>query len=113
MAWLNRILWLRCRLLMRTYARRSQQETGELMGIIQETFSGIQVVKAFRAEQRELQRFFGSASRLLRLHLKRARVQEVTGPLMEWLGALGGQQRPGRTQHPCLVGHRHERRRPH
>ncbi|MDF1554270.1 MAG: ABC transporter transmembrane domain-containing protein [Deferrisomatales bacterium] len=76
-------------ILLRSYARRSQEESGALLGIIQEAFSGIEIVKTFRAEEREIGRFRASGERLFRIGMKRARLHEVTAPMMEFLGAVG------------------------
>ncbi|HSH69376.1 MAG TPA: ABC transporter ATP-binding protein, partial [Deferrisomatales bacterium] len=75
--------------LIRSYSKRSQERVGDLSNVLQETFSGIEVVKSFRSEQREISRFRHSAEHLFRLGMKHARVNEATAPMMEFVGAIG------------------------
>ena len=75
--------------LMRRYARKGQERIGEISNVLQESFSGIEVVKTFRCEAAQVRRFDEEAEKLRRVHLKSARVNEATAPLMEFLGALG------------------------
>jgi len=79
----------RIAVLLRSYAKRSQQQVGDLSNVMQETFSGVQVVKSFRSEGREIGRFRATAERLFGLGMKVARVNEVTAPMMEFVGAVG------------------------
>ncbi len=74
---------------MRRYARRSQAQIGTIASVLQELFSGIEVVKSFRREAFELRRFHGEGERLRAVGLKSARVNELTAPMMEFLGAVG------------------------
>ncbi|MEW6490511.1 MAG: ABC transporter ATP-binding protein [Thermodesulfobacteriota bacterium] len=75
--------------LMRRYARKGQERIGEISNVLQESFSGIEVVKTFRREGAQVRRFDEEAEKLRRVHLKSARVNEATAPLMEFLGAAG------------------------
>ena len=73
-------------------ARRSvesgQSRLGELNQILQETFSGNRVVKAFGMEGFEIRRFRDAARRLLRDNLRAARSVVLTSPLMDMLAAV-------------------------
>jgi subfamily B ATP-binding cassette protein MsbA len=75
--------------LIRSYSRRSQERVGDLSNVLQEAFSGIEVVKSFRSEQREISRFRNSAEHLLGLGMKHARLNEATAPMIEFVGAIG------------------------
>jgi subfamily B ATP-binding cassette protein MsbA len=79
----------RISLLMRRYARKGQERVGEISNVLQESFSGIEVVKTFQCEGVQVRRFDEEAEKLRRVHLKSARVNEATAPLMEFLGAVG------------------------
>jgi len=79
----------RISVLMRRYARKGQERIGEIANVLQESFSGIEVVKTFRCEEIQVRRFDEEAERLRRVNLKSARVNEVSAPFMEFLGALG------------------------
>jgi ATP-binding cassette, subfamily B, bacterial MsbA len=69
--------------------RRSQEKIAELNVLLQESFAGTKIVKAFGGERHEVERFDRVNRRLLDLSLKDHRTAEITDPLMEVLGALG------------------------
>lgn len=73
---------------IRISSRSSQDKMAELNTVLQETFSGIRVVKAFGMEMFEIAKFKAATRRLLRVSLRWVRAQAVTSPLMEILGAL-------------------------
>jgi subfamily B ATP-binding cassette protein MsbA len=68
--------------------RRTQDNVAEISQILQETISGIRIVKAFAMEKFEVGRFREAARRLFRVNLRYVRAQALTSPLMELLGAL-------------------------
>jgi len=69
--------------------KRSQETVGALNVVLQESFTGTKIVKAFGRERLEQERFDGVNERLLRLALKDHRTDQLSEPLMEILGALG------------------------
>lgn len=69
--------------------RRTQEKIAELNTLLQEAFTGTKIVKAFGRETHEQGRFDRVNRRLLDLSLKDHRLDELTEPLMEVLGALG------------------------
>ena len=73
---------------VRRSTRKSQDNLAEISQILQETISGIRIVKAFAMEKFELGRFREAARRLFRVNLRYVRAQSLTSPLMELLGAL-------------------------
>src|SRR5579871_2994114 len=73
---------------IRSTSRRTQDHTGELNQILQESISGHQVVKAFGAESYEAGRFRKAARSLLRTNLRYTLQQGVASPLIEIFGAL-------------------------
>jgi subfamily B ATP-binding cassette protein MsbA len=73
---------------IRRTSRRTQDHTGELNQILQETITGQQVVKAFGAEAYESGRFRKAARSLLRSNIRYTLQQGVPSPLIEILGAL-------------------------
>jgi subfamily B ATP-binding cassette protein MsbA len=60
----------------------------ELNSVLQETFSGVRIVKAFGMEHFEVAKFRAATQRLLRTSLRWVRAQAITSPLMEVLGAV-------------------------
>jgi subfamily B ATP-binding cassette protein MsbA len=69
--------------------KRSQEKVAELNVVLQESFTGTKIVKAFGRERLEQDRFDGVNDQLLRLALKDHRTDQLAEPLMEVLGALG------------------------
>jgi subfamily B ATP-binding cassette protein MsbA len=69
--------------------KRSQEKVAELNVLLQESFTGTKIVKAFGRERLEQERFDGVNDQLLRLALKDHRTDQLAEPLMEVLGALG------------------------
>jgi ATP-binding cassette, subfamily B, bacterial MsbA len=69
--------------------RRSQEKVAELNVVLQESFTGTKIVKAFGRERLEQDRFDGVNAALLNLALKDHRTDQLSEPLMEVLGAVG------------------------
>jgi subfamily B ATP-binding cassette protein MsbA len=68
--------------------KRTQQKIAELNVVLQESFTGTKIVKAFGRERLEQERFDHVNDRLLSLALHDRRVDEMAEPVMEVLGAL-------------------------
>lgn len=73
---------------IRKHSRKSQDKMADLNNILQETISGIRVVKAFGMEGFEGNKFKGATKRLLKANLRWVRAHAVTQPMMELLGAI-------------------------
>ncbi|MBZ5627167.1 MAG: ABC transporter ATP-binding protein/permease [Acidobacteriia bacterium] len=73
---------------IRISSRSSQDKMAEINNVLQETFSGIRIVKAFVMELFELAKFRAATRRLLKINLRWVLAQAVTSPLMEILGAI-------------------------
>jgi subfamily B ATP-binding cassette protein MsbA len=73
---------------IRKSSRSSQDRMAELNSVLQETFSGIRIVKAFGMEIFEVMKFKAATRRLLRINLRWVIAQALTSPLMEILGAV-------------------------
>jgi subfamily B ATP-binding cassette protein MsbA len=69
--------------------RRVQERIADLNVLLQESFSGSKIVKAFGREELEHARFDDVNRRLLRLAVKNHRFEQAAEPIMEVLGALG------------------------
>ncbi len=74
---------------LREYAASSQEKIGEMSSHLQETFSGIRVVKAFDKERFESDRFQKKNQAYLKETLRATVVSEIATPLMETAGAIG------------------------
>jgi subfamily B ATP-binding cassette protein MsbA len=75
----------------RLYAlnRRTQRQIAQLAVVLQESFTGTKIVKAFGRERFQQERFDGVNDRLLGLSLKNARTDYIAEPLLELCAALG------------------------
>ncbi len=70
---------------LRVVWMRAQERTGELTTILQESLSGIKVVKAFDRQDHEGRKFSGKAGQLADEHLRVARIQASNMPMMTFL----------------------------
>ncbi len=71
---------------LRKYSTRSQARMADVSSILEETISGIRVVKAFSMEGFELRKFMEQTERYFRTRLKMTRVRKLANPLNEFLG---------------------------
>ncbi|MDR1945563.1 MAG: ABC transporter ATP-binding protein/permease [Desulfovibrio sp.] len=74
---------------IRKLTRKSMEQTGELTSQLQEVLSGIKVVKAFGAEEREKMRFDRENRRLMDFTLKGSLTGELASCCMEIIAAAG------------------------
>jgi subfamily B ATP-binding cassette protein MsbA len=73
---------------VRTRTRSGQDKLAEIQNILHETVTGNRIVKAFSTEVWEILRFKRAASRLFRANLRNVRIQSISSPLMDSLGAV-------------------------
>ncbi|MBZ5552950.1 MAG: ABC transporter ATP-binding protein/permease [Acidobacteriia bacterium] len=73
---------------IRRTTRSSQDNMADISNILHETITGIRIVKAFVMERFEFLKFKEASRKLLHLNLKWVRVQSLSSPLMEVLGAV-------------------------
>ncbi len=71
---------------LRHPARTSQQRMGELVSTLDESLSGIKVIKSYNATGYVKQKFYDLSEDLARLTLSMARRQQLASPLSEFLG---------------------------
>ncbi len=73
---------------VRTRTRSGQDKLAEIQNILHETVTGNRIVKAFSTELWEILRFKKAASRLFRANLRSVRIQSISSPLMDTVGAI-------------------------
>ncbi|HLW70930.1 MAG TPA: ABC transporter transmembrane domain-containing protein [Candidatus Binataceae bacterium] len=73
---------------MRRMTREAQKQMGGLNVVLQETYQGNRVVKAFGMEDYERGRFHRELRRLFRISMRVARIKAATGPIIEVMGAF-------------------------
>ncbi len=73
---------------VRHRTRSSQDKLAEIQNILHETVTGNRIVKAFNTEIWEILRFKTAARRLFRANLRSIRMQSISSPLMDAIGAI-------------------------
>jgi subfamily B ATP-binding cassette protein MsbA len=73
---------------VRTRTRTGQDKLAEIQNILHETVTGNRIVKAFSTELWEVLRFKKAATRLFRANLRSVRIQSISSPLMDTIGAI-------------------------
>lgn len=74
---------------LRNYSKRGQESMGEMNGILQESFTGIRVVKAFVTEERENERFIKANGTNILISIKAIFAGSLASPLTEALASIG------------------------
>jgi len=75
---------------LRSASRDTQEGLGEASALLQETLTGIRIVKAFGMEKFEAEKFRRTAERLYRHSARALRLASISSPLMELIAAVGG-----------------------
>ena len=73
---------------VRSRTRTGQDKLAEIQNILHETVTGNRIVKAFNNEIWEVLRFRRAAKRLFRANLRNVRIQSISSPLMDAIGAI-------------------------
>ena len=73
---------------MRKVTANTQEEMGQFTTLLNQTFQGIRMVKAYRMEDYERERMAGVVERIFRLSFRSARIRALSSPIMETLGGL-------------------------
>ena len=73
---------------VRTRTRTGQDKLAEIQNILHETVTGNRIVKAFNTELWEILRFKSASRRLFRANLRNVRIQSISSPLMDSIGAV-------------------------
>ncbi len=73
---------------MRRVTADTQEEMGQFTTLLEQTFQGIRIVKAYVMEEYEMQRVALIVDRIFRLNMKSARTRALTHPIMETLGGV-------------------------
>jgi subfamily B ATP-binding cassette protein MsbA len=73
---------------VRSRTRTGQDKLADIQNILHETVTGNRIVKAFNTEVWEILRFKTAARRLFRANLRNVRIQSISSPLMDTIGAI-------------------------
>ncbi|MFW5754524.1 MAG: ABC transporter ATP-binding protein, partial [Marinilabiliaceae bacterium] len=69
-------------------SREGQNKMGDLLGIIEETLSGLRIIKAFNAEKRMENRFEGEIEKYRHIMNRVMRRRDLAHPMSEFLGTI-------------------------
>ena len=74
---------------LKKLSHRSQEKTSDITSRLTEIFSNIELIKAHAAEKFERDKFAKENYDFYKISLKSVKTSELTGPLMEIMGAIG------------------------
>jgi len=81
------IIWLGKK--MKQAARGSQEKMGDITSVLNESFNGIRIVKAFGMEEYERKRFKQDLTHHFDYMMRGVRASAMSSPIMETIGAVG------------------------
>ncbi|MBM3420390.1 MAG: ABC transporter ATP-binding protein [Bacteroidetes bacterium] len=73
---------------LRTASFAGQQYLGSLLSVVEETLSGLRIIKGFNAEEKMTRQFNGSNEKYSRIFRRVTRKNYLASPLSEFLGTL-------------------------
>ncbi len=73
---------------VRTTTRKGQDKVADVQNILQETITGVRIVKAFSMEAWETKRFREAARRLFKANLRATSAYAMSSPMMDIFGAI-------------------------
>ncbi len=73
---------------MKRISKRQQRKMANVSSVLVEGFSGAKVVKAFGAEEREIDTSSHQMRKLLKVNMKGVFVKEINAPLVEFIGSI-------------------------
>ncbi|MBF0274030.1 MAG: ABC transporter ATP-binding protein [Nitrospinae bacterium] len=74
---------------LRKLSKVGQEKIADMTIVLNETISGVKIVKAFSMEKYETNRFSEENDKFLAIQRKTTKYNEMTAPIMEFLGAIG------------------------
>jgi subfamily B ATP-binding cassette protein MsbA len=74
---------------LRKIGRKNQKQIATITTLLQETFNGLSVVKAFATEKLESQKFENKNAGLVKIAVRGVMYNEMSSPIMELIGAVG------------------------
>jgi ABC-type multidrug transport system fused ATPase/permease subunit len=81
--------------IMKRASRRALESWSLMLAVLEETLTGIRVVKTYTMESHERKRFFRENRRLLKQQRRMARIDAATAPAIEAMGVIAGSAAAG------------------
>ncbi|MCD6268970.1 MAG: ABC transporter ATP-binding protein [Deltaproteobacteria bacterium] len=73
---------------LRRFSKKGQSQVAEISSFLQESFTGIRIIKAFLMENFNRREFFRVNEKLFTIRIKRLRVKSLTAPISETFGGI-------------------------
>lgn len=73
---------------LKKYSLLFQEKLSEITTLIDESISGVRVIKAFKMEKHEIEKFETHTSKLYKIFVKLQRVRNISSPFSEYSGIL-------------------------
>jgi subfamily B ATP-binding cassette protein MsbA len=73
---------------IRKASKKGQQQLGGVLSVLEETLSGLRIIKAFNGENFSLKRFMGANQNYTRTLIRVIRKRDLAAPLSEFLGTI-------------------------
>lgn len=73
---------------VKKYSRKQQERIGDIATALQETFSGVTVVKSFATEDKETSNFYRLNAREVKYRLKQVLITSLSSPFMETIAGF-------------------------
>jgi len=74
---------------IKNLSRQGQEKLGDIAGILQETYSGIKVIKAFGLEEREVAKFSANNTQFYGVMRRSIKYEALSTPMMEFITSFG------------------------
>jgi len=74
---------------LKKLSHKSQEKTSDITSNLTEIFNNIEIIKAHASEKFEHEKFSIQNFNFFQINIKAVKISELTGPLMEILGAIG------------------------
>lgn len=74
--------------MIKRYSRKEQEQVGIVSSALQESFTGVKVVKAFASEDREINKFIRLNDQEVHYKLKKLAVSALSSPMMETIAGF-------------------------
>lgn len=73
---------------LKKYSTRFQEKMSEITSLVDESISGVRVIKAFKMEKHEIEKFENQTNKLYKIFVKLLRIRSISSPLSEYFGIL-------------------------
>lgn len=74
---------------LKAYARKTQESNADLLSVLSEIFSNVELIKLCGTEKKEQDKFAIPNERLCKATLKNTRIDALVSPMMEMIGSIG------------------------